>query len=222
MPKWITTEPRKWKEVEQGETIETSSGQRFEVLSTRKGKAKGTRTVVIRGKAGTFTKTVESKKKTSVVLTDGKSAGKGVDLERLRAENEEKRRRRNEYGKAPERHERTEDPWKVDPADTLYAKAEGQVLRGDGGPWDKPQDAAEERAVAILGAKMIGVQREAGGIYYVPTIDRTTVRAHVFLMHGKDEPKTSDDDLLAFHKAEHERPPGDLYVPHTHTEKRPA
>lgn len=221
MPKWITTETRKWKEVDQGETIETSSGQRFEVLSTRKGKAKGTRTVVIRGKAGTFTKTVESKKKTSVVLTDGKSGGKGVDLERLRAENEEKRRRRNEYGKAPEPEKREMDPWKVDPADTLYAKAEGQVLRGNGGPWDKVQDAAEERAVSILGAKMIGIQKEPGGIYYVPPIDRTTIRAHMYLMHGQDLPEVPDDVLLSRHERDHERPSADLYVPHEHTKNRP-
>lgn len=231
MVTWVTTEKRRWKDVERGETIETASGLKCEVLSNEKSKTKGLRVVKVKTSSGVFTKKVEGKKKTSVVLINGKSAGKGkgVDFGKLAREQEARHaaeRRHGEpgpsHGAAVGRDEFNPDPWRVDPADTLYAKAEGQVLKGNGGPWDQPQDKAEKRAVDILGAKLLGVQTEPGGIYAVPTIDRSAIRAHMMLMHGKDIATATEDELLELHKVEHERPTPDLYVPHHHSKERPA
>jgi hypothetical protein len=225
MPTWITTEDRKWKDVAPGETIETPKGQRFEVTSNAKSKEKGFRVVKIKGPGGVFTKKVESKKKAAVILVNGKSAGKGkgIDFGKLAREQEaEKAREAKKLGAAQGVERYTPDPWKVDPADTLYAKVAGGLNAEGGGPWEKPADKAEARAVAILGAKMIGVQTEPGGVYAVPIIDRSAIRAHLLLMHGIEPKGLTEDESLARHNAEHERPIPELFVPHHHSKERPS
>lgn len=225
MVTWVTSEKRRWKDVEAGETIETDSGSKWEVVSNVKSKTKGERVVKVKGTGGTFTKRVEGKKKTSVVLINGKSAGagKGVDFGKMAREEEVERARQTKpLGASVERDSFNPDPWRVDPADTLYAKVEGGVRAEGGGPWETPVDKAEARAVAILGAKMIGVQTEPGGVYAVPTIDRSAVRAHLLLMHGIEPKGLSEDESLARHAAEHERPIPELFVPHHHSKERPA
>lgn len=228
MVTWVTSEKRRWKDVEAGETIETATGSKWEVVSNVKAKAKGERIVKVKGTGGTFTKRVESKKKTSVVLINGKSAGakKGIDFGKLAREQEERKAQEAREAKRLGAHRDPEkfnpDPWRVDPADTLYAKVEGGVRAEGGGPWEQPVDKAEARAVAILGAKMIGVQTEPGGVYAVPTVDRSAIRAHLLLMHGIEPKNLTEDESLARHLAEHERPIPELFVPHHHSKERPA
>lgn len=133
------------------------------------------------------------------------------------------------------------------PADRRFDRVELTGPAGEQQRWATPAEAAEpvssEAAAAtvsaVLGARLIGAQRDAEGRYVVPRVDEATVYAHLLTFHGIGvEPATLDaarelgeaehtaaealaladfGQAVATHAADHrERPTEQLHVPHLH------
>jgi hypothetical protein len=200
---------RKWKKVEAGKFV-VLGGDEWEVVEHQVKKSGVV--VKLKGKPGVFTRKVDADKKVDVVKEFSLGEFARAELAKTRA-----RRESTAHKAAPEFNP---DPWRVDPADTLHAKLTGGE-HAPGDPWKKPQDQAEANVTAILGAKMLGVQTEAGGVYAVPPVDPSTLKSHLFLMHNIQAGGRSHKALKDEHDAEHTRDIADLFVPHHHTKTRP-
>lgn len=208
-----------WKDVEVGETIETKSGSRWVVKSNVKAKTKGSRKVELTGSTGTFPKVVESSLKVKVVEGDVVMQVRKHGMEPI------DQARRSPF--AGLKTERSSDPWKVDPLDTVTVRVEARkdAMKGGGGPWAGAQGKSE-KALRGIGAELVGIQATSGAPYSTPPVDPSTIKGHLFLMHEVEAESLSYDELVIVHDRDHARADTDpnftLPVPHHHSKERPA
>lgn len=226
-----------WKDIDQGESIQTKAGEVWEVVSNEKAKAKGQRSVKLRRNGTTVPRTVDASAKMRVVEApvvrqvrrggmepERVKSDPSVDFGRLFREAGAETRAAREASKP----ERSADPWQVDPLDTITAKVEGQrnAMAGGGGPWEKPKGKAEKVIADTLKGELIGVQTSAGSPYSVPPVDPSTIKGHLFLMHDTEAKSLSWEELVEVHDRDHARADSDakhsLPVPHHHAPSRPA
>lgn len=134
--------------------------------------------VRVSGPAGTFER--ELKAKDRVELIDGHAEG------------------------GPLRDERgAQRRWAT--RDELVREAPG-VLKGT--RWDEPQaDPAGAAVEGILGARLVAETPDEAAGYFVPVVDVTNVRTHLWLFHGIRplEQPADEGRALEVHKIEHDR-----------------
>lgn len=138
------------------------------------------------------------------------------------------------------------------PAARAFDRVELAAANGAQQRWATPAEAepvasvhavtseqAEQAVSDVLGARLIGTQRDAGGLYVVPLLDESTVYAHLLAFHDigvqpaglaaarelGEATHTAAEALaladfgqaVATHAADHrERSTDQLHVPHVH------
>lgn len=91
--------------------------------------------------------------------------------------------------------------------------------------WTKPASKAEEAVVDILGATLVAEQPGKDETWVCPHPDISTIAGHLFVFHGMSGVEIREpggwEKALDIHRTEHEKPLGDLHVPHRHEKDRP-